>query len=133
MVLANNKMFSLTPRGVLECETILASEPDRPTNHTQERIGRGAQMELDRIKQLESFRLFLHGNEREIIDSDFFEYLGVTVRTKRSDFLGRLGAVNEAIAAIADSPDSTRGALARFHQFMIGRFAEEIAFKTKLK
>jgi hypothetical protein len=134
MVTASSKMFSLTPRGVTEAEKLLAFEAgSRGVGGGAPRLQRDAQMEIERVKRLESFRLFLEGKEQEIIDSDLFDYLGVSVRTSRNDFIGRLETVKSMVAAISQSgaADSVLKALRDFHNFIMSRFGNEIAFKTR--
>lgn len=133
MVSANNKMFSLTPHGVAEAERLEGAEKNRGgIAESRHRLERDAQIEIERIKKLEGFRLFLEGRQDEIIDSDLFEYLGVSVRSARNDFIGRLETMKSAILAVADSglKDAALLAARQFHTFLMGRFAEEIAAKT---
>jgi len=133
MVSASNKMFSLTSHGLAEVQRLQAIEGGRPPSaRLGHRIERGAQIELERIKHLEGFKLFLANKQDEIIDSDLFEYLGVSVRTTRNDFIGRLETVKSALDEISDAnpDDLSLVAVARFHQFMVERFADMIRLKT---
>lgn len=132
MVLASNKMFSLTPQGSAEAQRLQAIEKGMPSVvESRRRLERNAQIEMERIKQLEGFRLFLAGKPDDIIDSDLFDYLGVSVRSTKNDFLGRVEAMSSAIAAIASSglKDAVLMAACQFHQFLMNRFAVEIASK----
>jgi len=99
MVSASNKMFSLTSHGVAEAQRLQTVEKGKPAKR---RFGTGSKgmhrFEVDRVKQLEGFKLFLAGKHDEIIDSDLFEYLGVSVRTTKNDFIGRLETMKSAIA-----------------------------------
>jgi hypothetical protein len=132
MVTATNKMFSLTPHGVAEAERIKAVEKGKPTIEARHRLQRDAQIEVERIKQLEGFKLYLAGKHDEIIDSDLFEYLGVSVRSTKNDFIGRLEAMKSAIAAVSSSGlrDPVLIASCQFHEFLMNRFAAEIASKS---
>ena len=136
MVSASNKMFSLTAHGVAEAERLLAVEKGRPgLRETGHRLERDAQIELDRIKQLEGFKLFMNGKSEEIIDSDLFEYLGVSVRSARNDFIGRLETMKSTIAAVVASgpKDPISVAALQFHDFLMNRFAVEIGSKAGRK
>src|SRR5206468_715556 len=96
----SNKMFSLTPHGLAEAQKLLALEKGQSIQTDRHhRLERDAQIEIERIKHLESFRLFLEGKQNEIIDTDLYEYLGASVRTSRNDFIGRLETVNSAVTA----------------------------------
>jgi len=133
MVSANNKMFSLTAHGVAEAERLQGTENNTAgVGQSRHRLERDAQIEIERIKKLEGFRLFLAGKHDEIIDSDLFEYLGVSVRSTRNDFIGRLETMKSAISAVTDSglKDAALLAARQFHEFLMGRFAGEIAAKT---
>lgn len=133
MVSASNKMFSLTPHGVAEAQRLQAIEKGTPppTEH-RHRLERDAQIEVDRIKQLESFKLFLGGKHEDIIDSDLFEYLGVSVRSTKNEFIGRLETMKSAINAVKDSGlrDPALVGAVHFHEFMMDRFAKDIDFKA---
>jgi hypothetical protein len=133
MVSASNKMFSLTSHGVAEAQRLQAVEKGKPAQtEVRHRLERDAEIEVDRIKQLEGFKLFLAGKHDEIIDSDLFEYLGVSVRSTKNDFIGRFETMKSAIAAVAGSglKDPVLGAACQFHDFLVNRFAGEIALKT---
>ncbi len=45
------------------------------------RLTRDKEIELQRIYRTEAFRLFVEGKIEDILDTDFYAYLGVTVRT----------------------------------------------------
>src|SRR5882762_9085351 len=71
MVSASNKMFSLTSHGVAEAQRLQTVEKGKPAQtEVRHRLERDAQIEVDRVKQLEGFKLFLAGKHDEIIDSD---------------------------------------------------------------
>ena len=133
MVTASNKMFSLTSHGVAEAERLRDQEGGKP--HSQEihhRLERNAQIELERIKQLESFRLFLSGKQDEIIDSDLFEYLGVSVRSTKNEFIGRLEIMRAVTEMLEKSglKDPAVVAAVQFANFMMTRFTNDIEFKS---
>jgi hypothetical protein len=133
MVAASNKMFSLTQHGVAESEKLDRIETGTPAKkEVRHRLERDTEIEIERVKQLEGFKLFLAGKQSDIIDSDLFEYLGVSVRSNKNDFIGRLETMKSAIAALADSGLKEPILLAahRFHDFLVNRFAESIAIKS---
>jgi hypothetical protein len=133
MVSASNKMFSLTPHGVAEAERIQAREKGKPALQTgRHRLERDAQIELERIKRLEGFGLFLAGKKDDIIDSDLFEYLGVSVRSTKNEFIGRLETMKSAIAAFDASgvEDRVVASARHFHDYLTSRFAAEVASKS---
>ena len=46
-----------------------------------------------------AFKLHSDGQAAKILDTDFYAFLGCTVRTPRNDFLGRLEATEGAVKA----------------------------------
>jgi hypothetical protein len=133
MVSASNKMFSLTPHGVAEVERLHAAEKGGPAaKESRHRLERDAQIEIERVKQLECFKLFLSGKHDEIIDADLFEYLGVSVRSSKNDFIGRLETMKSAIHSVKESGlrDPMLLGASQFHEFMMNRFAKDIDFKA---
>jgi hypothetical protein len=133
MVSASNKMFSLTPHGLEEAGKLIAFEKGLPTTEPgHHRLERDAEIEINRIKQLESLKLFGEGKEDQIIDADLFDYLGVSVRTSKNDFIGRIEAMKSTITSIqlSRTKDPLLLLIERFHEFMITRFSDDIKFKT---
>jgi len=137
MVTASNKMFSLTPHGVAEAERLRDQEKGKPPSFQEghHRLERNAEIEFDRIKQLEAFKLFLSGKQEEIIDSDLFEYLGVSVRSTKNEFIGRVEIMNAVSAMLESSGLKDRAMLAavQFSNFMMTKFANDIEFKSGKK
>lgn len=132
MVTASNKMFGLTELGHAEAERLLDQEAGNPPAEQGHRLQRTAHIELGRVKQLESFKLFLEGRRDDIIDADLFDYLGVSVRTSKNDFIGRLHTLEAALAEAQEaSPrDPVVLAFREFHKFMTSKFRAEIDFKV---
>ncbi len=132
-VLANNKQFRLTQKG-LERAKELTAPGKRNGRAAAERLTRDKEIELERIYQTEAFRLFANNKGDEILDTDFYGYLGVTVRTPRNDFLGRLKTVEEAVAtAAAISKDPKVKFVLDLHQFVAQRFSRLIGQVRKGK
>ena len=46
-----------------------------------------------------AFGFFANGKREKILDTDFYNFLGCTVRTPPNDFLGRVNTTNDAVAA----------------------------------
>jgi len=133
MVSASNKMFSLTPHGVAEAEKLQAVEKGRPpSKDSRHRLERDAQIEIERVKQLESFKLFLSGKHEDIIDADLFEYLGVSVRSSKNDFIGRLETMKSVIKSVNETglKNAALVGACQFHEFMMNRFSKDIDFKA---
>src|SRR5438128_5296902 len=97
-VLAGNKQFRLTSKG-LERARELSIAGGKIGKASGERLSRDKEAEIQRICETEAFRFFFSNKGDSILDTDFYAYLGVTVRTPRNDFLGRLKTVEEAVNA----------------------------------
>jgi hypothetical protein len=122
-VLAGNKQFRLTQKG-LERARQLTSSGRKIEKTVGERLSRDKEAEIQRIFQTEAFRLFFANEGDNILDTDFYAYLGVTVRTPRNDFLGRLKTVEEAVkAASISSKDPVARKIVELHTFVVGRFS----------
>jgi hypothetical protein len=89
-----NKTFELTPRG-LE----VASKLVHAKSQDKDRLTKQEENEVNRILNSAAFRLYQEGRKESILDTDFHEYLGITVRTTRANCLGRLSNVEHAVAA----------------------------------
>lgn len=102
-ITATNKIFSLTDGG-LELGHQLSKNP---LDHEvlSDRFSRSTNVEVDRIKKLEGFILYIEGKAQELTDSDFYNYLGITARTSASMFLGRFNTINEVIKDLKQKPD----------------------------
>jgi len=97
---ANNKIFSFTSRGFDLAKQMHKTVNGISINVGAHRLPRYVENELERVKTTEGFSLFIRGKNEEINETDFYTYLGVTPRTSRNDFLGRLNTMKEVIASI---------------------------------
>ncbi len=125
-VLAGNKQFRLTQKGLARAKQLSALGKGSDKG-TAERLTRDKEVELHRIFQTEAFQLFSTSQGEQILDTDFYAYLGVTVRTPRNDFLGRLNTVEEAVktaATISKDPKSKHAL--ELHQFVTRKFSDLI-------
>ena len=123
LVRSANKAFELTPRG-LEVARDLSGENQAP----RDRLTKPEENEIARIVGSQAFQLFQENRLNSILDTDFYEYLGVSVRTPKGDFLGRLSNVESAVAAHRSKRgDEVSGILGHLHDFLINKFKGEIA------
>jgi hypothetical protein len=125
---AANKIFSLTERGI-EYAKRLGGKGSAPT--VGDRLSRSTSTEVIRIKSLEGFGLFSKGNEN-LSENDFYNYLGVTVRTPKNAFIGRLETMNAVADELRKHPDDPlHAAVVKYHEFLLGRFQNIKDFFTK--
>ncbi len=129
-VLSGNKKFRLTEKGIayagelekawkglvpLAKAMCAADKPDR--------LSRDKEAQLKRICGTDAFKLFVEGKREAILDTDFYTFLGVTVRTERHEFQGQLKTVADAVADAARILSDPRFvAVAELHSFLVNRF-----------
>jgi len=90
-----DKRFALTAKGVEVMKTLLSGKT--ADLDKGDRIGRAEKHEVERMLKTEGWKLFVQGQTKDILDTDFFVFVGTTVRAKRGDFEGRLTTTREAI------------------------------------
>ena len=98
LVRSANKTFALTPKGVQAASRLLSEKVDTG-GANGDRLTRDVANELDRMLRSPAFELFLNGAPHRILDTDFYAFVGCTVRTPKNDFLGRITATNDAVRA----------------------------------
>lgn len=127
LVRSANKSFMLTPRG-LDVARNLVGTPDT----ARDRLTKPEENEINRILKSPAFRLFQEGQPSRILDTDFYEYLGVSVRTPKGDFLGRVTTVEQAISAHrAKRKDALSAILTKLHEWVVAHFNDEIQARIK--
>lgn len=118
LIRAANKTFELTPQGLEAAHQLLHSDAS-----DRDRLTKAEEHEINRIVSSAAFRLFQDGLRDSILDTDFYEYLGVTVRTSKGDFLGRLRNVEQAVQAhISKRSDRLSKVLKELHAYLTAKF-----------
>jgi hypothetical protein len=110
-VQVQNKKFGLTERGIAFVER-LTKPGDAPRDLG--RIRRDQRIELERLAKKPSVKLLANGDPDDLVDTDLYDFYGVTVRTKPADFAGRIATVDAAVdaAIAAQDPSVDQGQLA---------------------
>ncbi len=105
-----NKFFSLTEHGLTYIGSLLQKTSGAKSAKTKaERLGRDEQAEVEKLLQSDSFKLYENGEKDKILDSDIYAFYGVTVRTGKNEFIGRITVVTSAVDnARRIFPDDTR-------------------------
>jgi hypothetical protein len=138
-VLSGNKFFSLTAKGLEYAKKLLQvtgfdkGMKNINSLHTTDKLRMSEENEIERILKTQAFQLYTAGKNDEIIDTDFYEYLGVTVRTNKFDFLGRLTTVEDAIDAVKSKDNTIFKGLSSFHTFLTEKFKENINYVKNSK
>ena len=131
----SNKIFSLTDHGISYVEK-LTNLNKQNVPLTSNRLSRFAEKEVNRIRSTEGFGLFVLKEFGKITDTDFFSYLGITPRTPKGDFEGRIRTLEEVMMELRSSKvvSSLYERILSYHQFLIsGKFAGIIKFYKESK
>lgn len=130
---AANKVFSLTERGT-ELARQLKQGDHKDSATPSDRLSRSTETEASRVKSLEGFQLFAAGQKDKLSENDLYDYLGVTVRTQKNAFIGRLETMNAAVKELRERGgkdlDST---IAEYHDFLLSKYDSSISFFTRDK
>ncbi len=127
LIQVRNKFVKLTEKGVTSVKQILKIQPSLSQKQSK-RLSRDIIQEIDRIKNTDVFQLFGKDNKDQIVDSDFFTYLGVTVRTERTDFEARIKTIKDVIDNIKKYDEYKT--VIDLHNYLFEKYKELI--KTKL-
>ncbi len=127
---AANKVFSLTERGV-EYASQLSGKKDLIEN-SEGRLSRSTHTEVSRVRNLEGFSLFLDAGKDKLSNGDFYSYFGVTVRTPKNAFLGRLETMNAVIDELKKYKNNDLyKTLIDYHNFLVTKHVDIIDFFKK--
>ena len=102
-VRVQNKKFGLTERGLAAAERL--RQPDQREQADLGRVRRDQRIEIERLIKKPSVALMEDGNASELVDTDLYDFYGVTVRTKPADFAGRVTTVDAALDAAVTAQD----------------------------
>lgn len=91
------KSFALTPRGVQEARTLMEGGAKAEDARDGRRLTRDKEDEVERMLVSDAVRLFDEGKRDRILDTDFYAFIGCTVRSEKKVFLGRLKTTEAAI------------------------------------
>lgn len=129
LVEANNKVFSLTERGISYAEQLLCLTKGQNLE-TSGRLSRFTEKEIARIEITEGFKLFINDEKSKITDTDFYSFFGVTPRTPKNDFLGRIETVESAVKELSEQKNisSPRARIVEYHNFLSEKFEGIISY-----
>lgn len=101
LVRSTNKKFGLTDRGLAAVERLRSGSERRLAERG--RLERDEKAEILRLADRPAVRML--PNPDELLDTDLYDFYGVTVRTKPAEFAGRLKTVDAAIDAAIRAKD----------------------------
>lgn len=125
----HKKFISITEKGRTFAEKLMDSRTNTSDkDDIMKTLSRDIINQLDRIKNTEAFHLFVTDKKDQIVDTDFFGYLGTTVRSERTNFKARVKTVQDAIEKIKAISDYEM--VVKLHSYLFDKFKDLI--KTKL-
>lgn len=132
LVRSQNKKFGLTEQGLNIARNLRAPAAG---NTGRARVERHQKDELLRLGERPAIKLVLEERLDQILDTDLYDFYGVTVRTPAADFAGRIATVDGAIDAAlsVDDPSIDRARLALIattRDHLRERFADLLAART---
>ncbi|MFA7685526.1 MAG: hypothetical protein WCX95_01860 [Candidatus Gracilibacteria bacterium] len=130
LVEAGNKMFSLTSYGLEMGEKMENLLKDKIVSKSPSRLSHFVDREVNRISRLESFGFFMNQKLDKILDTDLYDYLDVTVRTGRNDFLGRVKTLDKVMADLESVENGKYKEIIKFHNYMLEKFKDVINYMT---
>lgn len=102
-VRVQKKKFGLTESGLAAAEHL--RQPDQDEQPELGRVRRDQRIEIERLIKKPSVALIEEGRASELVDTDLYDFYGVTVRTKPADFAGRVTTVDAAVNAAVTAQD----------------------------
>lgn len=125
----HRKFITITEKGKTVAEKLLQSGTTHSNNDALSKaLSRDILNQVERIKNTDAFLLFADDKKDQIVDTDFFAYLGTTVRTERTDFRARIKTVQDVIENIKVSDEYK--IIVELHTYLFEKFKDLI--KTKL-
>lgn len=119
------KKFRLTPLGQQVAEQAARTLSGARGMVDTGRLTRDDQADLARMKSTRAYRMVAEGNSRAVVDSDFYAFFKVSVRTKRHEFAGRLQAVEALLQRGRDAGQPVADVVAA-SDFLLKRFEDLI-------
>lgn len=130
LVDAGNKMFALTDLGLEIAQKIDNVTKGRVVKKSSQRLPHFIERELDRLSRMESLKFFVGNRKEKILDTDFYDYLDITVRSSRNDFLGKLRRMDDIVNELKNTDNEKYGHFVDFHKFMKDHFKDIINYFT---
>lgn len=126
-----NMILSLTDKGIDVATKIKEKSLKKTIAQNNERkFDRYIEKEISRIQNLSSYGKYLENND-DIFDTDFFDYLGISVKSDKNELKGRLSILSEVANFIEKLDSDYLKKIAEFHKFMLDKFKDIINYKLK--
>lgn len=123
-----NKIFTLTDSGLDFARKIKEKTIGLPIDTTN-RVSRNTSIEVSRVSLQEGFSLFVAGNKENVSENDFYIYLGITARTSRSLFSGRLETMRFVIEELKNEKgNDLYGNIIKYNEFLFTKYQAVITY-----
>ena len=124
-----NKIFSLTDKGFAFVKNLQKGINNKKLISLI-KLPRFIENEIFRIKNLEGFKLFIKGEIARVLDTDFYSYLGVSVRSEKDEFLGRLTTLNDVVNELKKMAQKgiIHEQIISYHKFILNKFKQIIDY-----
>ena len=121
--------MTITEKGKSLAQQLINAESS-PNNEVNKLLTRDVTNQIDRIKNSDAYRLFINDKKDQIVDTDFFNYLGATVRTERTDFSARIKTIMDIVATIKINDEYKL--IVDLHDFLFDKFNDLIKAKLSI-
>lgn len=120
-----NKVFSLTDYGIRKARALKKIISGKKVKKTS-RLPKHIENDLMRISKLEGMKLFISGREREIVDTDFYNYLGISVRSENAEIVGKIKAIKIIMEELEGDKVSQEKfiKIIKYHDFLFNKFKD---------
>lgn len=125
-----NMIFSLTDKGFDVAQKIKMMAVGKRIMQ-RENFDRYIEKEILRVRNLCSFKLYIEKRFDEILDTDFFDYLGTSVKASRMEFKSRFNVMSDLANILKSQKERQYKILSEFHNFMFKKFHKELDYKLK--
>ncbi len=128
-ITVRSKFIILTEKGITYAKLLLKTLSGS-TKKPSHKLTRDILNEINRIRNTDAFQLYSTGRKDRVVDTDFFAYLGTTVRTERTDFNARLKTVQDIIDKIKRC--SEYKLIIELHNYLLQEFGNIIKSKLSI-
>lgn len=129
---SGEKYFTLTDKGIqFVKDNILNGSVIRSDKSKVRKLTKDEEKTLERIKNSMALALFIQKKENEILDVDFYNFLGASVRTKKYDFMAKLNDIQDLIDVLNHNKNPLGRILNDLNEFLKEKFSRNIDFATK--
>jgi hypothetical protein len=129
LIKLHNKFITLTEKGKTHAKQLIKAQSGISRKLSQ-KLSRDILSEINRIKNTDAFQLFSTDKKDQIVDTDFFAYLGTTVKTERTDFRARIKTIQDVIDSIKGKDEYK--IINELHNHLFERFKHIIKEKLSI-